>query len=145
MKRLAIFALLLALTGCSGTGETSLGQGVVVTGEGADTSVTVCALTLDGEGRIAAVRWDTAESDGAVSKKQQGDQYGMKGASPIGREWHEQVAALEEYAVGKTPAELAAMTLTDRGAPAAEELTSSCTIACGAFFDSLEAAAKNAK
>lgn len=145
MKRLAVIALLLALTGCSGAGETSLGQGVVVTGTGEDTSVTVCSLALDGEGRIAAVRWDTAESDGTVSKRQQGDDYGMKGASPIGKEWHEQIAALEEYAVGKTPAELSAMALTDRGAPAAEELAASCTIAVPDFLAALQTAAQNAK
>ena len=80
-----------------------------------------------------------------TSKKDLKDNYGMKGASAIGREWYEQLAALEEYAVGKTVAEITGMALTDKGAAAVEELTSSCTIACGAFFDSLEAAAKNAK
>lgn len=145
MKRLAVCALILALTGCSGAEGTTLSQGVVVTGTGADTTVTVCALTLDGDGRIAAVKWDAAETDGTLSKKQQGDGYGMAGASPIGKEWYLQVAALEEYAVGKTPEELASMALSDRGAPAAEALTSSCTISVADFLTAMQTAVKAAK
>ena len=145
MKRLAVFVLALALTGCSAAGGTTLSQGVTVTGSGEDTLVTVCALTLDGDGKIASVRWDAAEGKGAPSKKQQGSGYGMGAASPIGREWDQQVAALEEYAVGKTPEQVTTMALTDYGAPAVEQLTSSCTIAVGDFLKSLEQAVKAAK
>ena len=145
MKRMAVFVLALALTGCSAAGAATLSQGVTVTGSGADTLVTVCALTLDSDGRIAAVRWDAAEGEGAPSKKQQGSSYGMGAASPIGKEWDLQVAALEEYAVGKTPQQVTSMALTDYGAPAVEELTSSCTIAVGEFLKSLDQAAKAAK
>ena len=144
MKRLAVFALTLALTGCSAAGSTTLSQGVSVSGRGEDTLVTVCALTLNSDGTIASVLWDAAEGAGAPSKKQQGSSYGMGAASPIGKEWDLQVAALEEYAVGKTPRQVASMALTDYGAPAAEELTSSCTIAVGEFLKALEQAAQAA-
>ena len=37
----------------------------------------------------------------------------MKPASAIGKEWYEQIAALEAYAVGKTPADVAGMKVTE--------------------------------
>ncbi len=36
-----------------------------------------------------------------ISKKELGDNYGMKEASPIGKEWYEQIDALEDYMIGK--------------------------------------------
>ena len=139
MKKLTLLVLLCLLTGCAAAGEGGqLYQGMAISGEGEDRSVTTCALTLDDRGRIARVLWDAQE--GGASKKQLGDRYGMQSASPIGREWHRQVAALEEYAVGKTPAELSAMGLDDKGAPTAEELTSSCTISVAGFLKAMEAA-----
>lgn len=39
--------------------------------------------------------------DNIKSKRELGDSYGMKGASPIGKEWYEQVNSLEAYLVGK--------------------------------------------
>ena len=138
MKKFVPLALILLLTGCS-SGETAEPRlGMAINGEGEDRSVTVCALTLDDQGRIARVLWDAQE--GPDSKRQLGDRYGMKAASPIGREWHQQVAALEEYAAGKTPAQLAGMALNDRGAPTAEELTSSCTISVAPLLEALEVA-----
>lgn len=139
MKKFVPLALILLLTGCSAAGAGAEPRlGMAINGEGEDRSVTVCALTLDDQGRIARVLWDAQE--GSDSKRQLGDRYGMKAASPIGREWHQQVAALEEYAAGKTPAQLAGMALNDRGAPTAEELTSSCTISVAPLLEALEAA-----
>ncbi|WZU01696.1 hypothetical protein MGH68_00690 [Erysipelothrix sp. D19-032] len=37
------------------------------------------------------------------TKGQKKDEYGMKIASSIGKEWYEQVAAFNEYVIGKTP------------------------------------------
>lgn len=138
MKKFVPLALILLLTGCSSGATAESRLGMAINGEGEDRSVTVCALTLDDQGRIARVLWDAQE--GPDSKRQLGDRYGMKSASPIGREWHQQVAALEEYAAGKTPAQLAGMALNDRGAPTAEELTSSCTISVAPLLEALEAA-----
>ena len=139
MRKIAVLGLVLMLTGCAAAGEGGqLYQGMAINGEAEDRSVTVCALTLDDQGRIARVLWDAQE--GPDSKRQLGDRYGMKAASPIGREWHQQVAALEEYAVGKTPQQVTSMALTDYGAPAVEELTSSCTISVAGFLKAMEAA-----
>ncbi len=80
-------------------------------------SVTVCALTVKPDGAIADVKFDTVEAGMAFdatgtltgdinqeirSKKELGDEYGMKAASGIGKEWYEQVGALEDWMRGKT-------------------------------------------
>ena len=39
--------------------------------------------------------------DAVASKRELGDAYGMKAASPIGKEWYQQVNSLEDYLVGK--------------------------------------------
>ena len=125
---------------------------------------TFAAVAVASDGKLAAVCYDevqpkvTFDAAGEITsdtsaeiktKREKKEEYNMKGASPIGKEWYEQIAALEEYAVGKTVSEVCGMSTKTVGThtevPAIDELTSSCTIACGAFFDSLEAAAKNAK
>ena len=159
--------MLLALTAC-GAADTTIGSAMVVSMSGSSATaekagstqadVTSCTVELDKDGKIVSVSWDvvqckgTATATGEVtvaqsvtSKKDLKEGYNMKGASGIGKEWYEQVAALEEYAVGKTPAEVTGMKLTDKGAAGVEELTSSCTIGVGDFFKALTAAAANAK
>ena len=75
----------------------------------AEAGVTCCALALDAEGRIVSVTFDCVEatatygSNGSsltmpesfTSKKELGDAYKMKEYSSIGKEWYEQVNALE--------------------------------------------------
>ena len=80
-------------------------------------NTTMCALELDDAGKITAVSFDIAQNKvgfdatGALTgeltgehptKKELGDGYGMKAASGIGKEWFEQVEALEDWCVGKT-------------------------------------------
>lgn len=161
--------MLLTLTAC-GAADTAIGSAMVVSMSGANAGekdgktqadVTSCTVELDGD-KIVSVQWDVVQCKAAVtakgevtvaqsviSKKDLKEGYNMKPASPIGREWYEQIAALEEYAVGKTVAQLAAMPFKTVGThttvPDVEELASSCTMDCGAFIQSLELAAKNAK
>lgn len=78
---------------------------------------TYVAVTTDGSGKITAaiidctqgtVKFDTAgkiTSDlksGVKTKRQLGDDYGMRSASGIGKEWFEQAASMEDYLVGRT-------------------------------------------
>jgi len=124
--------------------------------------VTACAVTLDSNGKIVGVSWDVMQckaqvtTDGKVtvadaiqSKKELKEGYNMKGASPIGKEWYEQIDALEQYAVGKTPADVSGMQVKEvnghTNVPDVAELTSSCTMSCGDFFATLTKAAANAK
>lgn len=97
----------------------------------------VAAVTLDEQERITACITDQAEvtltvAEGMFStlsglvktKRQMGDGYGMKTASPIGREWYQQADAFDTYARGKTAEKLAALPLTDGKTDA----ISGCTI-----------------
>jgi hypothetical protein len=172
MKKLIVLTLaLLMVAGCSAP-SLKLGLGMVAGMTGSNASVdadgstqadvTACAVTLDSNGKIVGVSWDvmqckaTVTTEGAVtvadsvqSKKELKENYNMKGASAIGKEWYEQIAALEEYSVGKTPADVTGMAVKESNGhtnvPDVAELTSSCTMSCGDFFATLEKAAANAK
>lgn len=101
-----------------------LGMGIVVSLDSSDTNkaqvdATVATVVTDAEGKIVACRLDVAQSkmdvtDGAVepeksflSKLELGDDYNMVKFSDATLEWYEQAANFEEYAVGKTAAEIA--------------------------------------
>ena len=63
-------------------------------------------VTYDAVGHV------TSDSTTSMSKKDLGDNYGMKDKSPIKKEWFEQVEALEKWAVGKTVEEVLNMPTT---------------------------------
>ena len=121
---------------------------------GAKFNTTYAVIAEDADGKIAYLVIDTAQngfkfdtkgvitSDKAaptLTKKEKGADYGMKVASAIGKEWFEQVAAFEEYAVGKTVAEVLATPTTG-----SEDLKTSVTIDLGAFLSVVEKAASAA-
>lgn len=82
----------------------------------AQSNVTYAALALDKDGKILLALTDVAQNkvkvtnkgafDGEVketpTKVERKDEYGMKKASKIGKEWYEQNAALDKWFVGKT-------------------------------------------
>ena len=78
------------------------------------------------------------------SKKERGDAYDMKKASPIGKEWDEQAEALEKYVTGKTLEEVKGIAVNG-GYPADEDLTASVTINIGSMLTAIEKAVNNAK
>lgn len=78
------------------------------------------------------------------SKQVLGDAYGMRGASPIGKEWNEQANALAEYVTGKTLADVKGIAI-DGGYPAEEDLTSSVTMNIAAIISGIEKAVNNAQ
>jgi hypothetical protein len=81
----------------------------------------------------ATVKFDTtgaltSDVESAVdSKNVLGDDYGMRKASGIGKEWNEQAEAFGEYVVGKSAAEVAGLASDDA------DLLSGCTIGVSAF------------
>lgn len=129
--------------------------------------VTSCAVTIDEQGKIVAVSIDTVQAKVAFdtegqlktdltaaikTKKELGEDYGMRGASAIGKEWFEQIAALEEYMIGKTVEEVKNMPVEKRDdnhlrVPTQDvvELVSTCTMDVGGYIDALVLAAANAK
>ena len=82
--------------------------------------VSMVAVTLDADGRVTSAVADMAEpaltvmSDGGIkapdmveTKLEQGDRYGMRGASSIDKEWYEHSEGFCSYLKGKTRAEVA--------------------------------------
>ena len=133
MKKILALVLALSMVLCSvaalaegyGLGvQTSIGSSKPASAEKdgtAQVDSTICALVVDDEGKIVSCLFDVAQTKVAFnaageitadmtavikSKQEKGDEYNMKPASPIGKEWFEQIAALEDWLVGKTAADL---------------------------------------
>ncbi len=77
-----------------------------------------------------------------VSKQTQGKAYGMASASPIGKEWHEQINALADCCAGKTASQINGSVGED-GKVA--DLTSSCTVHAKSYTNAVIKALENAK
>ena len=103
---------------------------------------TAAAVVVDENGTIVDCKLDVLQAsvafgaDGQITtdtavamptKQERGDDYGIRGASGIGKEWYEQADAFCSYAVGKTMDQLAAgADETGKGTDA--DLTAGCTI-----------------
>lgn len=116
---------------------------------------TAAAVAVSKDGIITHLAIDTLEasveftSSGKTvikeykTKAEQGEDYGMKPASPIGREWYEQRDAFVTQALGKSISELKALAASD-GKPSSELTKAGCTINVGDFIAAVEKAEKNA-
>ena len=141
---------------------TGIGSSKDASAEGdgtAQSEILLVAVTVDDGGVIdscvidmiqakinfsAAGALTTDPSTTFLSKNELGDDYGMKKASSIGKEWNEQAAALAGYAVGKTIDELKGMAVGEDGKAADADLAASVTLYIGGFVDGIEAAVNNA-
>jgi hypothetical protein len=125
----------------------------------AQVDVVIAAAVFSADGQIAGLLIDTAQTrvnfdiDGKVTsdragtyltKRELGDDYGMRVASPIGREWHEQIADLEAWMIGKTVDQVLAMALED-GAPSEPDLVTAVTITVPSYLSALEEAFARAR
>ena len=114
----------------------------------------LCALTLDEEGKIVGIVFDAVQAKGgfdatgavsgeaafeALSKGELKENYGMVKASPIGKEYYEQMEALAAWCIGKTVEEV--MTLSAEDA----DLKAGCTVGIEGHLAALEKAAATAK
>ncbi len=94
----------------------------------AQVDATIAAVTVDSNGAIVECVIDIAQTkigisaDGKItsdldaeypSKRELGDDYGMKVASVIGKEWYEQADAFAAWAVGKTASDISNMAITE--------------------------------
>lgn len=115
----------------------------------AQLDVTAVALTLDSDGHVTSAVGDmtepalTVSADGGVSapktirsKREQGDEYGMRQASKLGKEWYEHSEGFCDYLKGKTASEIAAIPTDGSDA----DLAALCTIS----VDDLQKAAGKA-
>ena len=91
-------------------------------------STTVFASAVDANGKIVAASSDCVEvaftfttagastldtTKAVLSKKQQGDNYGMKSPYGSAKEWYDHAAAFDAACIGKTPAEVAGLMAED--------------------------------
>ncbi len=83
----------------------------------------------------------TDETKAITSKREQGDNYGMKAYGGAEKEWYEQIDALETLCVGKTADEITALAAED-GKGVADVQSAGCTIA---ITDIVKAVAVSAK
>lgn len=123
--------------------------------------ITLAAVTVDDNGVIqscvidsvpASVNFDTTGTittdltADVRSKSEMGADYGMVAWGGAIAEWDEQVAALADFAVGKTVEELKSGAIDETGkAPEGSDLASSATIYLGGFVSGIEAAVNNAQ
>ena len=170
MKKILTAALLTALlltVAASAFAATGVGSvtSVSVTPATADAAgkvsiyVYTCAVTLDDAGKIIGVDFDavqpaaTFDNTGAAgefnaapqSKNEIKEGYGMKGVSPIGLEWYEQMDKLEDWCIGKTVEEVLATPLTEGGNPTDVDLVAGCTVHINDQLVSLQKAAASAR
>lgn len=151
-----------------------LGMGIVVNmdssssdSHNAQVDATVATVVLDADGKIVVCRIDVAQNkmnvaDGAVdtskvfeSKMELGSRYGMannpyssdNNDDGVIKEWDEQAKAFEQYVVGKTVAEVEAMTTKEAHGHqiSADDalLAAGCTIQITDFRDAVVKACKD--
>ncbi len=120
----------------------------------------MAAVGFDKDGKVASVTIDNAQTkikfdkdlklttdknDEFKTKVELGADYGMIKASSIGKEWFEQIAALEDWMVGKTIEEIKGMKTVEKdeahpAVPDEAELTSSVTISVEGYIAAVEEA-----
>ena len=125
-------------------------------GEGSlQTDTTYAAVTYGADGKITSSIWDCTQAkfstteEGAVaakdaeivSKQNLQDKYGMKPASPIGKEWFEQAQAYAAWMVGKTAEDVKAIEVGgDHNGPVDADIAASCTMGVLQFNGAVEKA-----
>ena len=122
--------------------------------------VTISAVAVDESGVIQACIVDSLpatvafDASGAITsdieapvqtKNELGEAYGMKAYGGAKYEWNEQIAALADYAVGKTVDELKNGAINESGKAKDADLASTATIYLGGYVSAIEAAAANAQ
>lgn len=137
MKKLSVLLMILALAGCSNTPASTTKTGSAEVG--ADDAKTTVTVTLEGD-KLTAVEIDQVSGDS--TKKQLGNDYNMKQASVIGKEWFEQAEFLENYMVENNTTEIE---LDETGKAVSEDVLSGCTIGIKDIVEAAEQAVKAAK
>lgn len=173
-KIIALTLVAVLLAGCgAATVKTGLGHVISIAKskdataekEGlAQVDTVMAAVTFDSTGKVLGVTIDNAQvkvnfdatgkviTDKTVAPKTKvelGNDYGMKKASKIGKEWFEQIADLEKWMVGKTVDQIKAMKVKEvEGKPSIPDeadLTSKVTVSVNDYQAAVAEALANAK
>ena len=118
----------------------------------AKASSTYGVVALDKDGKVVFTQTDEAQNavkfttagalDGEAmavpTKAEKKDEYGMKKASSIGKEWFEQNQAFDEWTVGKTSKEISGMEVTTNEAGKTVTVDKDLMTGCTMGVDSLQ-------
>ncbi len=145
MKKLSLIALsMLMLCACSSGGNeatTKKGEAQKTIENQGNEEIVKVEVTLDGDDKITAINFNETYNAQKDTKKDLGDDYGMKSASGIGKEWYEQVGDLENYVVENG---LDAVVLDEEGY-ATGDVKAICTINLSNLIETAKEAVANAK
>lgn len=135
---LALCALMFA--GCSSNSKADVkeGKGTYTNDKGEVTTAKVKMKNND----IEEVDIDETAQGKEKSKKELGNDYQMKQASKIGKEWYEQIDFLEKYIEKKG---VGSIKLNKEGKAENNDVISGCTIRIDGFLKAVKEAEKNAK
>lgn len=114
---------------------------------GADGKITSCVIEAS-QSNVNFTKEGKITSDLKAplkTKVELGNDYGMKKASKIGKEWFEQSDAFSKYVVGKTVEEVKGIAVNAEGKATDTDLTASVTVGIGEFQETIEKAFKIAK
>jgi hypothetical protein len=104
---------------------------------------TYTVATFDADGKVTSSIIDASQANvkfdntgkittdlavAPLTKVELGEDYGMKKASAIGKEWYEQADAFADYVVGKTVEEIKGIAVDESGHATEEDLVSSVTV-----------------
>ncbi|MEG0329747.1 MAG: FMN-binding protein [Longicatena sp.] len=138
MKKLIVWiGCSILLFGCK-SATAKVGNG---THKNANGEVVSAKVTLKDD-KISEVSLDESAKDKDKTKKELGSAYNMKQASPIKKEWNEQVDFFEKY-VSKHGID--SISLNAEGKANNPDVKSGCTISVDGFIKAIEDAKKNAK
>lgn len=161
---MSVASMAMATTGIGAVTSVSCTDAAADANGKVSITTTMCAVTLDENGVIVGIMFDAVQPSAnydatgvagdynaaPITKLAKQEDYGMRKASPIGAEWFEQAAALEQWCIGKTVAEVLAMQTYAKNeehncVPNEPDLLTSCTIDVGAFLKALAIAAEVAR
>lgn len=142
---------------------TSVGSSTSASAEGdglAQADITLVAVTVGEDGVIddcvidaiqskvnfdAAGQLTTDLTAPVASKNERGDDYGMRKASSIGKEWNEQAQAIADYVTGKTIDQVTGIAVTEDGKAGDADLAASVTMSIGGYLEGIQQAVANAQ
>ena len=168
---LLLGCLLLLLVGCDmdtgGREEYRLGLGIVPfietdAKDSAQFSAALAAVVTDDNGVIIDCVLDAVQNTVSVkggkieedatkkqfyTKQQLGDDYGMKEASSIEKEWYQQADFLSDYVVGMTIKQIREISVDEYGKPKDDVIKAGCTMSVSDYIKAIIEAmeSKNSK
>lgn len=126
----------------------------------AEVDTMFAAVLVDGSGKITDCKIDSVQTkvdfskEGKVltdlatevkTKNQLGEEYGMRKASAIGKEWNEQADGFAKYVIGKTADEVKGIAVSSDGLADDADLKATITVHVGDFIKVVSQAAADAK